>query len=402
MKRFLLGFAAALLVGGAYLHYAGELPDIQLVQKSATAGDQKAEPGNQAPAQAAAPARPPVEVSVYTVVPQEAIFTKDLAGRTAAYQVAEIRPQVSGIILERLFTQGSLVKKGQQLYQIDPATYKAAYDSAAAGLERAKADVTAVEPKLKRYENLVKIGGVSRQVYDDTVAALAQARADVAVAKANLAAAKINLDYTKVFSPISGRIGKSSVTEGALVTANQITALAVVQNLDQIYVDVNQSSEELMALKKGLNNPEEQSMVSLFVGKEGTPYDLPGKLLFSDATVDQSTGMVQLRILFPNPDNDLLPGLFVRARVEQSRQDQAIVIPQQCITRKADGSTSVWVVDDANTVNTKPVTVAQAVKDQWVISSGLAPGDRVVVEGHLKISPQAKVTPVEFAPSANS
>jgi membrane fusion protein (multidrug efflux system) len=397
MKRFLLGFITAVLIGGGYLYFSG-----QIALPWAGAQKSQALPQPQQAHAQSAQARPPVEVAVYTVKPQEVIFTKDLAGRTSAYQVAEIRPQVTGIILKRMFTQGSLVTKGQQLYQIDPSTYKAEYESAAARLVRAQADVKAVEPKLARYSRLVKMGGVSRQVYDDTVAALAQAKADVAVAKANLATAKINLDYTKVFSPISGRIGKSSVTEGALVTANQTTALAVVQNLDQIYVDVNQSSEELMALKKGLNNPEQNSMVSLFIGKEGTPYDLKGKLLFSDATVDQSTGMVQLRILFPNPEKELLPGLFVRARVEQSRQDKAIAVPQQAVVRNADGSVSVWVVNEQNTVEYQPVEVSQAVKDQWVVSAGLSPGDRVVVEGLQKISPQAKVTTVEYKASTNS
>ena len=392
MKRFLLGFVTAVIIGGGYLFYSGQLT-------LPGAGEQKGQAQAQ---QAHTQSRPPVEVAVYTVKPQEVIFTKDLAGRTSAYQVAEIRPQVTGIILKRMFTQGSIVKKGQQLYQIDPATYKAAYESAAASLVRAEADVKAVEPKLARYSRLVKVGGVSRQVYDDTVAALAQAKADVAVAKANLAAAKINLDYTKVFSPISGRIGKSSVTEGALVTANQTTALAVVQNLDRIYVDVNQSSEELMALKKGMNNPEQNSMVSLFIGKEGTLYDLKGKLLFSDATVDQSTGMVQLRILFPNPEKELLPGLFVRARVEQSRQEQAIVVPQQAVVRNSDGTVSVWAVDKENTVKYQTIEVSQAMKDQWVVSAGLAPGDRVVVQGLQKISPQAKVTTVDYKASTNS
>lgn len=397
MKRFLLGFTTAVLIGGGYLYFSGQLA-------LPWAGTQKGQdPSQSEPAHAqSAQDRPPVEVAVYTVKPQEVVFTKDLAGRTSAYQVAEIRPQVTGIILKRMFTQGSLVKKGQQLYQIDPAAYKVAYESAAASLVRAQADVKAVEPKLARYGRLVKVGGVSRQVYDDTVAALAQVQADVAVAKANLAAAKINLDYTKVFSPISGRIGKSSVTEGALVTANQTTALAVVQNLDRIYVDVNQSSEELITLKNGMNNPEQNSMVSLFIGKEGSPYDLQGKLLFSDATVDQSTGMVQLRILFPNPEKELLPGLFVRARVEQFRQDNAIAVPQQAVIRNADGSVSVWVVDKENTVKYQTVDVLQAVKDQWVVSSGLALGDRVVVEGLQKISPQAKVTTVEYEASTNS
>jgi membrane fusion protein (multidrug efflux system) len=397
MKRFLLGFVTAVIIGGGYLYSSGLLAP-------PWAGTQKG-PAPAPAHQADAPspqAGPPVEVAVYTVKPQEVVFTKDLAGRTSAYQVAEIRPQVTGIILKRMFTQGGIVKKGQQLYQIDPATYKAAYESASASLVRAQADVKAVAPKLARYSRLVKMGGVSHQVYDDTVAALAQARADVAVAKANLAAAKINLDYTKVFSPISGRIGKSSVTEGALVTANQVTALAVVQNLDRIYVDVNQSSEALPALKKGLTNPEENSRVRLFIGKDGIPYDFYGKLLFSDVTVDQGTGMVQLRVLFPNPDKDLLPGLFVRARVEQSRREKAIVVPQQSVVRNADGSVSVWIVDKENIVKNRNITVLQALKDQWVVSSGLAPGDRVVVAGLQKISNQAKVTTVEFNVSANS
>ncbi len=403
MKRFLLGFAAALLLGGVYLYYAGRinLPNIQLVQASSPAADQKADHQKEVTAHAPS-AAPPVEVSVYTVVPKEAVFTKDLSGRTAAFKIAQIRPQVSGIILKRLFTQGSLVTKGQQLYQIDPSTYQAAYDSAAASLERANADVKAVEPKLKRYESLVKIGGVSRQLYDDTVAALAQTRASVAVAKANLATAKINLDYTRVFSPISGRIGKSSVTEGALVTANQATALAVVQNLDQVYVDVNQSGEELMALKKQMKNTDHTPMVRLYIGNDTAPFDQKGDLLFSDVTVDQGTGMVELRILFPNPGNELLPGLFVRARVEQARQEKAIMVPQQSVVRNADGTTSVWALDSSNTVTQKQIEVSRPVKDQWVVSSGLSDGDRIVVEGVQKIRPQAKVTPVDFKSPTNS
>ena len=395
MKRFLFGFVTALVIGGGVLYYTGQ------IHLPGSADKGQAPAGQGAPAHAQQQ-RPPAEVAVYTVTPRKMVFTKDLAGRTSAYQVAEIRPQVTGIILKRMFTQGSYVKKGQQLYQIDPATYKAACESAEANLASALANVEEVAPRLERYARLVKVGGVSRQLYDDTVAAMAQAKAGVGVARANLATAKINLEYTKVYSPISGTIGKSSVTEGALVTANQMTALAVVQNLDKIYVDVNQSSEELMKLKKSVKNTEEGSMVNLFVGKEGAPYEHGGKLLFSDVTVDQGTGMVQLRILFPNPDNDLLPGLFVRARVEQSRQDQAIAIPQQCITRKADGSTSVWMVDSSNTVTPKNVTVDRAAKDLWVISSGLTAGDRVVVEGHLKIRAKAKVIPVEYKASTNS
>lgn len=375
-KKILFGCIGAALLGCGYLWFSSQ--------------------GAQAQNETKAAPRPPVEVTVYTVENHEVVFTKDLPGRTSAFQVAEIRPQVTGIILNRLFTEGSLVKKGQQLYQIDPATYQAAYDSAAASLEEARADVKAVEPKVERYTRLVKMGGVSRQQYDDAVAALAQAEAGVAVARAQLAVTKINLEYTKVFAPISGRVGRSSVTEGALVTANQTTALATVQNLDQIYVDVNQSSDDLMELRRHMKDPAQSPGATLFIGKDDIPYADKGNILFSDVTVDQGTGMVQLRILFPNPDNDLLPGLFVRARVEQFRQAQAITVPQQAVVRSSDGSVSVWTVDEDNTVQTRKITVSRVVGDQWLVTSGLTPGDRVVVAGLQKIRAQAKVSPVEM------
>ncbi len=353
------------------------------------------------PAQALQHPSPPMEVTVYTIKPQEVVFTKDLSGRTSAFQIAEIRPQVSGIILKRLFTEGSAVKKGQQLYQIDPATYQAAYDRAAAGLAQALADLKAIEPKVERYSRLVKLGGVSHQAYDDVVASLAQANAAVTVAKANVATAKINLDYTRVFAPISGRIGRSSVTEGALVTAGQATALATIQNLDQIYVDVNQSSGEMMTLRRQINEENRNSEVLLFIDNEDDAYAGKGKILFSDVTVDEGTGMVQLRILFPNPEEELLPGLFVRARVERSRQENAITIPQQSVVRNPDGSTIVWAVDDAGTVNFRPIVVSAVVGNRWLVTSGLKPGDKIVVEGVQKIRPMAKVTFVEM-PSSNS
>ena len=353
-----------------------------------------------APAQALQQPSPPVEVTVYTVKSEEVVITKDLSGRTSAFQVAEIRPQVSGIILKRLFTEGSAVKKGQQLYQIDPATYQAAYDSAMAGLSQALADLKAIEPKVKRYAKLVKLGGVSHQAYDDAVASLAQANAAVTVAKANVATAKINLDYTRVFAPISGRIGRSSVTEGALVTAGQATALATIQNLEQVYVDVNQSSEELMRLRRQIRERKESPGVLLFTNNEKDAYAGRGKILFSDVTVDEGTGMVQLRILFPNPDEQLLPGLFVRARVEQFRQENAITIPQQSVVRKPDGSIMVWAVDEAGTVNSRLIDISRIIGNRWLVTSGLNSGDKVVVEGLQKIRPMAKVTFVEM-PSSN-
>ena len=344
----------------------------------------------------ATPAPPPVEVTVYTVKSENVVFTRDLPGRTSAFQIAEIRPQVTGIILNRLFTEGSYVEKGQQLYQIDPATYKAAYDSAAASLNEARADLKAVAPKMKRYAKLVKMGGVSQQEYDDAVARFAQAQAGVSVARANVATAKINLDYTKVFAPISGQIGRSAVTKGALVTANQTTTLATIQNLNQIYVDVNQSSGELMKLRRQMKSRDRNPEAMLILDSETQPFTAKGTILFSDVTVDPGTGMVQLRILFPNPDRELLPGLFVRARVEQARQASAITIPQQSVVRNADGSTFVWTVDAAdNTVQTRNVTLSKAIGDKWLVTTGLIPGDRIVTAGLQKIRPMAKVTPVE-------
>lgn len=376
MKRIFVACIAAALLGGIYFWASGPKDSEAEVQ-----------------VQQAAPPSPPVEVTVYTVKNKAVSLTKDLSGRTSAFKVAEIRPQVTGIILKRLFTEGSHVDKGQQLYQIDPATYQAAYDSAQANLTKAQADVKAVAPKLERYARLVKMGGVSQQQYDDAVASLAQAEAGVAVAQANLTSAKINLDYTKVFSPISGHIGRSSVTEGALVTANQTEALAVVQNLDQIYVDVNQSSDDLMALRRQTNDP---TQVSLFVGKEKEAYGHPGQILFSDVTVDQGTGMVQLRVLVPNPENELLPGLFVRARVEQFHQEDAITVPQQSVVRNPDGSVSVWAVDSENMVQPRKISVSEVVGDCWLVTSGLEPGDRVVVAGLQKIQANDKVTPKEI------
>ncbi|MBN1958634.1 MAG: efflux RND transporter periplasmic adaptor subunit [Desulfuromonadales bacterium] len=348
-------------------------------------------------AQAQTMQRPPVEVSVYTVQPQQLILTQDLPGRTSAYQIAEIRPQVTGIIIERLFTEGSFVEEGQQLYQIDPAQYQAAYDSRVADLRKAQANLKSVEPKVRRYRELVEVGGVSRQQYDDALASLEQAKADIAVATAAVATAKINLDYTKVFAPISGRIGKSSVTKGALVTANQANALATIQNLGKIYVDVSQSSSEIMKLRKQAATEKNRGTVTAELLLEGDkqPYTSQGEIQFSDVTVDEGTGMVQLRIVFPNPDNYLLPGLFVKARVAQSELENAIAIPQQAVVRSAGGATTVWAVGSDNIVTPRPIQVSRAIGDKWLVESGLAAGDKVVVAGLQKIQPGATVAPVE-------
>ncbi|EPY00815.1 efflux RND transporter periplasmic adaptor subunit [Magnetospirillum fulvum] len=347
----------------------------------------------------------PVEVVAITVEPSRVALTTELPGRTTAYRVAEVRPQVNGIVLKRLFQEGSEVKAGQQLYQIDPATYQAAVNSAQADLVKARASLKSVEAKASRYEDLVRINAVSRQDYDDAIASLDQAKAQIQVADAALQTARINLGYTKVFAPISGRIGKSSVTEGALVTANQTTSLATITQLDPIFVDVSQSSSELIRLRHTMSpNGTEAKAAPVTLTLDGTsqPYDQPGRLEFSEVTVDQTTGAVQLRAVFPNPRHDLYPGLFVRARIEQGVKEQAIQVPQKALVRGADGSASVWVIGPDNKVAPRPVKVSQAVGDTWIVESGLAAGDQVVIEGLQKIRPGAevRVAPAKTAPAA--
>lgn len=343
----------------------------------------------------------PAHVTTLTVVPRPVQIRTELPGRLNAYRVAEIRPQVSGIILKRLFEEGSTVTEGQQLYQIDPAPYQAAVNSARADLQRAEANIRSIESRAARYEELVKISAVSQQDYDDIVASLDQSKAAVAIAKAALDTARINLGYTKVMSPISGRIGKSSVTEGALVTANQPDVLTTVHQLDPIYVDVTQSSAELLKLRRQLMDPNSTMKqaghdVTLYFDGSDTPYAEKGTLQFSDVTVDESTGAVQLRALFPNPQQELLPGLFVRAVIEQAVDENAILVPQRAVTRNPDGSASVWVVGEDNKVNPQIVTLADAMGDHWRVTGGLEGGERVVIEGLQKISPGKDVVATEF------
>lgn len=343
----------------------------------------------------------PVEVSAVTIEPQRVALTTELPGRTSAYRVAEVRPQVSGIVLKRLFGEGTEVKAGQQLYQIDPATYQAAVQSAQADLAKARANLKSVEAKAARYADLVQINAVSRQDYDDAVATLDQAKAQIMVAQASVETARINLEYTKVYAPIAGRIGKSSVTEGALVTANQSTTMATITQLDPIYVDVSQSSSDLMRLRQAVSaglmqqGQADKAPVTLSLDGSAIAYDQPGQLQFSDVTVDQSTGAVQVRAVFPNPRKDLYPGLFVRARVEQGVRDNAILVPQQALVRTPDGSAAVWVVGTDNKVVQRPVVTAQAIGDKWLVNSGLQAGERVVTEGLQKIRPGAEVRTVD-------
>lgn len=368
-KYLIIGIASVVLLGTA------------VVLRN---GGNGGEPGGMHGQQAA-------NVTVIPVIEQKITLTENLPGRTAAYKIAEIRPQVSGIIIERSFTEGESVKQGQQLYQIDAAPFKAAYESARAQLQRAQANAKSVQSRSKRYAELVAIDAVSKQEYDDITATLAQAEADIAVAQANVTQAKINLDYTKVYSPISGRIGKSSVTEGALVTANQAEVLTKVTQLDPIYIDLSQSSTELMQLRGQLDEAKEVPVTLAL--ENGGDYPHAGTLQFSDVTVDETTGSVQLRALFPNPEHILLPGLFVRAQLHLPEQS-ALLIPQQAAVRDGKGKLNVWVVGEDNTVNPRPITTLRAYKNQWIVAEGLQAGEKVVLEGFQKIGPGATVNPV--------
>ena len=354
-------------------------------------------------AAAQAPQGAPPEVGVVVVQPQRVSLTMELPGRTSPYLIAEVRPQVSGIIQKRVFTEGSDVKAGQVLYQIDPATYQAAYDSAKAALARADAGVTTIRLKAQRYKDLVKIKAVSQQDYDDADAGLKQSEADVALAKAAVETARINLAYTKVTAPISGRIGRSAVTDGALVTGNQATALATIQHLGSMYVDVTQSSAELLRLKQNLasgllkTDRTGQALVKLVL-EDGSAYPLPGTLKFSEVTVDPSTGSVILRAVFPNPKQTLLPGMFVRAILEEGINENAILVPQRGVTRNPKGEAMVMVVGAQEKVEPRIITVARTVGDNWLVSGGLKAGDRVILEGIQRARPG---TPVKSVPFGN-
>lgn len=345
---------------------------------------------------------PMPQVTVHVVNNAPLSIITELPGRTSAFRVAEVRPQVSGIILKRNFVEGSDIEAGQSLYQIDPATYQAAYDSARGDESKAEAAAAIAHLTVKRYVPLLGTKYISQQDYDQAVATARQADADVMAAKAAVESARINLAYTKVTSPITGRIGKSSVTEGALVTNGQSDAMATVQQLDPIYVDVTQSSSDFMRLKQeSLQQGGDAKSVQL-VMENGQPYALKGSLQFSDVTVDESTGSITLRAIFPNPQHTLLPGMFVRARIDEGVNPSAMLVPQQGVTRTPRGDATVLLVNDKNQVETRNVVAAQAVGDQWLITSGLKPGDKVIVSGLQKVRPGATVKAEEdtAAPAA--
>jgi membrane fusion protein, multidrug efflux system len=335
------------------------------------------------------PAPPPPKVSVVTVRAQAVPITTELPGRVNGYRTADVRPQVNGIILKRLFVEGRDVKAGQQLYQIDPAPYQATYDSAVAGLASARA-------LAERDKPLAEANAVAKQDYDNAVAAHLQAQAAVETAR-------INLIYTRVLSPITGRIGRSLITEGALVTANQATVLATVQQLDPVYVDVTQPTTTLVRLEKeaaaGLLEQNEAGKAQVRVLLEdGSEYAHPGTLEFSEVTVDQTTGSVTLRALMPNPERLLLPGMFVREEIHEGVRQGVVLAPQQGVSHNQKGEPTALVVGPDNTVELRIITTDRAIGDQWLVSSGLKPGDRVIVEGIQSAKPGAKVVPEEYRP----
>ncbi|HGE8754626.1 TPA: multidrug efflux RND transporter periplasmic adaptor subunit AcrA [Salmonella enterica subsp. enterica] len=335
------------------------------------------------------------EVGVVTLKTEPLQITTELPGRTVAYRIAEVRPQVSGIILKRNFVEGSDIEAGVSLYQIDPATYQATYDSAKGDLAKAQAAANIAELTVKRYQKLLGTQYISKQEYDQALADAQQATAAVVAAKAAVETARINLAYTKVTSPISGRIGKSSVTEGALVQNGQASALATVQQLDPIYVDVTQSSNDFLRLKQELANgslKQENGKAKVdLVTSDGIKFPQSGTLEFSDVTVDQTTGSITLRAIFPNPDHTLLPGMFVRARLQEGTKPTALLVPQQGVTRTPRGDATVLVVGADNKVETRQIVASRAIGDKWLVTDGLKAGDRVVVSGLQKVRPGAQV-----------
>ena len=354
------------------------------------------------PEQQAASMPPPAPtVAVVTVQPQPVLLTTELPGRTSAYRIAEIRPQVNGLIQKRIFTEGTDVQAGDLLYQVDPAPFQAALKNAEAALVRSEANLPAIRSRTDRYKELLADKAVSQQEYDDVAAALHQLEADIQYGKATVETARINLAYTRITAPISGRIGRSNVTEGAIVTAYQPMALATIQQLDPIYVDVPQSTTELLRLKRRLadgrlnRNDASQETVSLIL-PDGTAYPLAGVLQSQEVSVDPTTGSVTLRAVFPNPDSVLLPGMFVQTVIKEGVNQAAILVPQQGVSRDRKGNPMALIVDAESKTALRMLTVDRAIGDQWLVLAGLAPGDRVIVEGLKMLRPGTEVKAVPF------
>jgi membrane fusion protein (multidrug efflux system) len=346
----------------------------------------------------------PPEVGVVTLRTAPTVLSAELSGRTSPFETSDVRPQVGGVVVARPFTEGSNVKAGQTLYQIDPAPYRAAYDQAKALLASAQANVVTTQLKAQRYGELVKINGVARQDADDAEAAYKTAVATVAQQRAAVDAARINLAYATIRAPISGRVGRSTITKGALVTASQTDALTTIQRLDPIYVDVTQSATDLLRLKRALASGQltggPTSVPVRLKLDDGTDYPLPGKLEFADVTVDQTTGAVTLRAIFPNPSGVLLPGMYVRAEVAEGVDPNALLAPQQGVSRDDKGLPTAMVVDAKGKAQLRSIQVGQSVGDQWLVTSGLQAGDRLIVEGLLRAKSGQAVRAVPAGPPA--
>ena len=363
-------------------------------------------PGS-AGASSAASAPPTPQVGVVTIQPQNVVLNTELPGRTTPVLVADVRPQVTGLIRARLFKEGSEVKAGQLLYEIDPANYKAAVDSAKATLAKAQSSLVSTRLKAERYQELVTIKAVSQQDNDDQASLMKQGEADVASAKASLESGQVNLAYTRVTSPITGHIGKSAVTVGALVTAAQTNALVTVQKLDPMYVDLAQSTTALLRLRRAfadglLTRIDAKTAKVYLLLEDGSRYPLTGKLQFAEVTVDQNTGAVTLRAEFPNPKRDLLPGMYVQAVLEEGVREQGLLVPQPGVNRDTSGKPIAYVVGADDKIEQRALTTDRAIGDKWLVSSGLKAGDRVVVAGMQKTGVGAKVEPVAYSASAAS
>jgi membrane fusion protein (multidrug efflux system) len=342
----------------------------------------------------------PAEVGVVTITAESVPMTTELPGRVDAVRTAQVRARATGILLKRLFKEGAEVKAGDELFLIDPAPLQAAYDSAKAVYAKAEANLSLVESKVKRFKELVAIHAISQQEFDEISSAAVQGKADLEAAKAAMETAGLNLSYATVTAPITGRIGEAKVTEGALVSSAQATELAVIQQLDPIYVDFTQSSAEVLRLRRAFDEGKLKSAtpgeakVNLEL-EDGTTYQHPGKLLFTDTTVDPTTGMVTLRAEFPNPDHLLLPGMFGRGQLEQAIADKAITVPQRGVTLGPGGTATAMVVADGK-VEARPIKITSAVGDKWIVAEGLKAGEWVIVEGLQKVRPGAPVKPVPF------
>lgn len=375
MKRILIFLLIAVAAAASWYYWKVMLPQQQM-----------AAPAMQAPAGQAAP------VSVIQLESRTVELTETLPGRVTAFRHAEIRPQVDGIITKRLFEEGSDVKQGQQLYQIDEAPYAAQHASTMADLKSAQASAASIKGRVSRYENLVKHNAISRQEYDDALAEMDKANAAIAVAQAQVDIAQLKLDYTRVYAPISGRIGKSSITEGSLVTSNQTQSMATITQADPVYVDMAQPANEALRLRARVAAIDEVPVEVILDETSNTRHPYPGALRFYAVTVDQTTDSIGLRAVVPNPDGQLLPGLFIHAELDLGKQD-VLLVPQRATIRNSEGGVGVWMVDAQSKAELRPITVSSTWQDQWVVEDGLEPGDTVIMEGYQKIGAGMEVSP---------